>query len=43
VSFKPINETAANVIVKHSGFKDHEEWAEAINGQEMAWAGVLES
>lgn len=43
VSFKPIDETATNVLVKHSGFKDHEEWAEAIKWHEMAWAGVLDS
>ncbi|WP_249928565.1 SRPBCC domain-containing protein [Bacillus sp. PK3-056] len=43
VSFKSINEDSTKVIVKHIGFKDNEDWTEAINWHQMAWSGVLDS
>lgn len=43
VRFKSINEDATQVIVEHFGFKDQEDWIEAMNWHQMAWTGVLES
>ena len=43
VSFESINENSTNVIVEHIGFKDNEDWIEAINWHQMAWSGVLDS
>ncbi|MCG7344853.1 SRPBCC domain-containing protein [Sporosarcina sp. ACRSL] len=43
VSFKSINDHSTKVVVEHIGFKDHEDWTEAINWHQMAWSGVLQS
>jgi uncharacterized protein YndB with AHSA1/START domain len=43
VRFKSINTDTTKVIVEHIGFKDNEDWYEAINWHEMAWSGVLDS
>jgi hypothetical protein len=43
VSFETIHDDTTKVIVKHTGFKDHEDWIEAINWHQMALSGVLES
>ena len=43
VSFQAIHENSAKVIVEHRGFKNHEDWIEAINWHQMAWSGVLDS
>lgn len=43
VSFSSINENTTKVIVEHIGFKNDEDWIEAINWHQMAWSGVLNS
>lgn len=43
VSFESINESSTKVTVEHIGFKDNEDWIEAINWHQMAWSGVLDS
>ena len=43
VSFKSINDNCTKLILKHVGFKDNEDWSEAIKWHEMAWSQVLES
>jgi phenylpropionate dioxygenase-like ring-hydroxylating dioxygenase large terminal subunit len=41
VSFQPIDIHSTKVIVEHSGFKDDDNWKEAIDWHQMAWSGVL--
>lgn len=43
VSVVATNENSTKVIVEHIGFKDNEDWSEAINWHQMAWSGVLDS
>lgn len=43
VSFTPIDEHSTKVVIQHTGFKDRDDWVEAINWHDMAWSGVLES
>lgn len=43
VSFTSIDEHSTKVVIQHTGFKDCDDWVEAINWHEMAWSGVLES
>lgn len=43
VSFDRVNENTTKVTIEHIGFKDNEEWHEAIDWHQMAWSGVLES
>ncbi|WP_243356359.1 SRPBCC family protein [Bacillus litorisediminis] len=42
VSFESINDNSTKVTVEHIGFKDNEDWIEAINWHQMAWSGVLD-
>lgn len=43
VKLESINDDSTIVYLEHVGFKDHNDWAEAINWHEMAWSGVLSS
>lgn len=43
VKFESIDENSTKVIIEHTGFKDNEEWSEAVKWHEMAWSGVLDS
>lgn len=43
VRFVSINENSTKVIVDHSGFKDTNDWDEALKWHQMAWSGVLDS
>ena len=43
VSFESISPNTTKVVVEHLGFKDGENWTEAIQWHKMAWAGVLSS
>jgi uncharacterized protein YndB with AHSA1/START domain len=43
VSFITIDDDTTKVIVNHIGFKDNEDWIEAIIWHQMAWSGVLDS
>lgn len=43
VSFKAINNDSTKVLVEHMGFRDNEDWVEAITWHQMAWSGVLDS
>lgn len=43
VSLETINRISTKVIVDHIGFKDNDDWIEAIKWHQVAWSGVLES
>jgi uncharacterized protein YndB with AHSA1/START domain len=43
VSLESLNENSTKVIVEHIGFKDNNDWIEAIKWHQMAWSGVLDS
>ncbi|WP_434801644.1 SRPBCC family protein [Robertmurraya yapensis (ex Hitch et al 2024)] len=43
VSLKSINDNSTKVMVEQNGFKENEDWTEAINSHQMAWSGVLDS
>lgn len=43
VSLESLNENSTKVIVEHSGFKDNNDWIEAIKWHQVAWSGVLDS
>jgi len=43
VYLKSIKDDSTKVIVEHIGFKDNEDWSEAIKWHQMAWSGVLSS
>ncbi|MCH1627723.1 SRPBCC family protein [Ferdinandcohnia quinoae] len=43
VRFESVTTNSTKVVVEHTGFKDHDNWKEAIEGHQMAWAGVLSS
>jgi phenylpropionate dioxygenase-like ring-hydroxylating dioxygenase large terminal subunit len=43
VRFVAIDTKSAKVIVEHTGFKDDDNWKEAFEWHQMAWAGVLSS
>lgn len=43
VSFESIHENNTKVIIEHTGFKENEEWLEAMNWHQMAWSGALDS
>lgn len=43
VCFATIDSDSTKVIVEHVGFKDSEDWTEALNWHQMAWSGVLDS
>lgn len=43
LNFESINENSTKLILEHTGFKDNEDWIEAINWHQMAWEGVLGS
>jgi uncharacterized protein YndB with AHSA1/START domain len=43
VGLQSIDDHSTKIIIEHVGFKDNEEWMEAINWHQMAWSGVLDS
>lgn len=43
VNFEKVRDGKTKVIVVHTGFKDRDDWNEAIQWHEMAWSGVLKS
>lgn len=43
VSFLSLNDNSTKVTIEHIGFKDNEDWIDAINWHQMAWSGVLDS
>ncbi|MEW8972141.1 SRPBCC domain-containing protein [Mesobacillus jeotgali] len=43
VNFVRLEDNSTKVTTRHTGFKDGEEWTEAITWHEMAWSGVLKS
>ena len=43
VSFESISPNTTKVVVEHLGFKEGENWIEAIQWHKMAWTGVLSS
>jgi len=43
ISFESVTKDSTRVIVEHTGFKGDDNWKEAIDWHQMAWAGVLSS
>lgn len=43
VHFSEIDNNTTKVSIEHVGFKDEDNWSEALKWHEMAWTGVLSS
>jgi hypothetical protein len=42
-AFEKVDDMTTSIDVIHSGFKQDDNWSEALQWHEMAWSGVLES